>query len=141
VKARTGFFSLLSLLFFVVVVVCNGDLVQMMEKESSMSWFEEWFLYFQWEWGRDSTTLPLLKDFFNTSDSTIRRVLRRKLNTELEARKRWPRFATLDEDVTLISSWWLNKQGAKRGILWDDKKHISISATRDAQLNRHANSA
>jgi hypothetical protein len=43
VKARTGFVSMFSLLSF-VVVVCNGDLVRMMEKESSMTWFEEWFL-------------------------------------------------------------------------------------------------
>jgi hypothetical protein len=54
VKARTGFVSIFSLLSF-VVVLCDGDLVQMMEKETSMTWFEEWFLYFQWEWGREST--------------------------------------------------------------------------------------
>jgi hypothetical protein len=53
VKARTGCVSMFSLLSF-AVVVCNGDLVQMMKKESSMTWFEEWFLYFQWEWGRES---------------------------------------------------------------------------------------
>jgi hypothetical protein len=58
VKARTGFVSMFSLLSF-AVVVCNGDLVGMMEKELSMTWFEEWFLYFQWEWGRESPTLPL----------------------------------------------------------------------------------
>ena len=71
----------------------------------------------------------------------IRRVLRQKLNTVLEARKGWPRFATLGEDVILMSSWWLNKQGAKKVILWDDTTHISISAARDAHLNRHTNSA
>ena len=53
VKARTGFVSMFLLLSF-VVVVCNGDLVRMMEKEGSMTWSEEWFLYFQWEWGRES---------------------------------------------------------------------------------------
>ena len=40
-----------------------------------------------------------------------------------------------------MSSWWLNKQGAKKVILWDDTTHISISAARDAHLNRHTNSA
>ena len=119
-------FSLLSF----AVVVCNGGLVQMMQKESSMTWFEDWLLYFQWEWGRETTTLPLLKDFFKTSDSMICRVLRQKLNTVLEARKRLPRFVTLYEDVIQMSSWWLNTQGAKKVILWDDTKHISISAAR-----------
>ena len=75
-----------SLLYVVVVVVCNGDVVQMMKKESSMTWFEEWFLYFQCEWGRESTTLTLLKDFFKMSKSTIRGILRHKLNAVLEAR-------------------------------------------------------
>jgi hypothetical protein len=40
VKARTGFVSMFSLLSS-AVVVCNGDVVQMMKKESSMTWFEE----------------------------------------------------------------------------------------------------
>jgi hypothetical protein len=48
------------------------DIVQMMKKESSMTWFEEWFLFFQWEWGRESTTLTLLLDFIKMSKSTIR---------------------------------------------------------------------
>ena len=85
VKARTGFVSMFSLLY-VVVVLCNGDVVQMMKKESSMTWSEEWFLYFQCEWGRESTTLTLLKDFFKMSKSTIRGILRHKLNAVLEAR-------------------------------------------------------
>ena len=139
VKARTGFVSMFSLLSF-VVVVCNGDVVQMMKKKSSMTWFEEWFLFFQWEWGRESTTLTLLLDFFKMSESTIRRVLRHKLNAVLEARKRWPRFATLEEDVTLMSAWWQNKYGTKRVILWDDT-NINIPAASDSHLNRHTYSA
>jgi hypothetical protein len=104
VKARTGFVSMFSLLSF-VVVVCNGDVVQMMKKESSMTWFEEWFLFFQWERGHKSTPLTLLQDYFKMSKSTICRVLWHKLNAVLEARKRWPRFAMLEEDVNLMSAW------------------------------------
>jgi hypothetical protein len=66
-----------------------------------MTWFEDWFLYFQCEWGRESTALTLLKDFFKMAKSTIRRILWHKLNAVLEARRRWPRFATLEEDATL----------------------------------------
>jgi hypothetical protein len=139
VKAHTGFVSMFSLLSF-VVIVCNGDLVRMMEKESSMTCFEEWFLYFQWEYGRESTTFPLLKDSFKMSESTIRKILRHKLNAVLEARKRWPRFVTLEEDVTLMSAWWLNKYGEKRVIMWDDA-NINIPAASDAHLSRHTYSA
>jgi hypothetical protein len=76
VQVLSRVFSLLSF----VVVMRNGDLARMMEKDSFLTWFEEWFLYFQWEWRRESTTFPLLKDFFKTSTRTIRRVLRQKLN-------------------------------------------------------------
>ena len=100
-----------------------------------MTWSEEWFLYFQWKWGRESTTLTLLKDSFKMPKSTIRRILRHKLNAVLEARKRWPRFATLEKDVTLMSAWWLNKYGEKRVIMWDDT-NINIPAASDAHLNR-----
>jgi hypothetical protein len=123
-----------------VYPLIDKNIVQMMKKESSMTWFEEWFLFFQWEWGRESTTLTLLLDFFKMSESTIRRVLRHKLNAVLEARKRWPRFATLEEDVTLMSAWWQNKYGTKRVILWDDT-NINIPAASDSHLNRHTYSA
>ena len=69
----------------------------------------------------------------------IRRVLRQKSNTVLEARKRWPRFVTLYEVVTLMSSWWLNKQGAKKVILWDDT-NINMPVARDEHLSQHTNS-
>jgi hypothetical protein len=42
-------------------VVCNGDISVMMEMTSMMTWFEEWFLYFEmasdntcnsWKWAQ-----------------------------------------------------------------------------------------
>jgi hypothetical protein len=62
------------------------------------------------------------------------------LNAVLEARKHWPRFATLEEDVTLMSAWWQNKYGTKRVILWDNT-NINIPAASDSHLNRHTYSA
>ena len=43
-------------------------------------------MYFHFEWGCESTTLTLFKDFFKISKATIRRILRPKLNVVLEAR-------------------------------------------------------
>jgi hypothetical protein len=74
------------------------------------------------------------------SESTIHKILQHKLNAVLEARKRRPRFATLEEDVTLMSVWWLNKYGEKRVIMWDDT-NINIPAASDAHLNWHTYSA
>jgi hypothetical protein len=79
-------FSLLSF----DVVMYNDDLVQMMKKESSITWFKEWLLYFQWEWVLESTILPQLKDFFKASESTISRVLWHTLPTMLEMSRNEP---------------------------------------------------
>ena len=84
-----------------------------------------------------STIKGLLQDFHaNNSPSLAAEVE----HFVLEARKRWPRFATLDEDVALVSSWWLGKYGGKRVIMWDDT-NINIPAVSDAHLNRHTYSA
>lgn len=69
VHAQTGFASLMLLLSF-IVVVCNGNITMMMQQEKLLTWFEEWFLYFQWEWGWESTTLPLLEISFKLSSTT-----------------------------------------------------------------------
>jgi hypothetical protein len=38
-----------------------------------------------------------------------------------------------------MSSWWLNKQGAKKVILWDDT-NINMPVARDEHLSQHTNS-
>jgi len=51
VKRRTGFGSALELIAY-VVTVCNGDVDRIRQRKSSMTWFEEWFLYFEWSYGQ-----------------------------------------------------------------------------------------
>jgi hypothetical protein len=47
VKRLTGFPSLLLLLVY-IVVICDGSIIdQMMVTNSSLTWFEEWVLYFE----------------------------------------------------------------------------------------------
>ena len=107
-----------------------------------MAWFEEWFLYFQWEWERESTTLPLLKDLFKTSDSMIRRVLRQKLNTVLEARNQ--AMAKIRDvgrrchsDVLMVAECVRCKENNLVGRY----KYQHRPAARDVRLNRHTYSA
>ena len=45
VKGRTRF-KTLPLLLSYIAVVCNGDMERIMECETSLTWFEEWFLFF-----------------------------------------------------------------------------------------------
>ena len=35
-----------------IVIICNGDFSRIGERRSSLTWFEEWFLYFEWKFGQ-----------------------------------------------------------------------------------------
>ena len=57
VKRCTGFADVYMLLRF-SLIVCNGDLDLMAATTSiSLTWFEEWFLYFEFTWGRRTLRL------------------------------------------------------------------------------------
>ena len=46
VKWRTGFPHLSGLLLY-IFVVCDGDVALMLKRESSLTWFEEWFMHLE----------------------------------------------------------------------------------------------
>ena len=50
VKRRTGFASSLDMIAY-VITICNGNFRRIRKRKSSMTWFEEWFLYFEWSYG------------------------------------------------------------------------------------------
>jgi hypothetical protein len=54
VKRRTGFISKEAMLAF-IVLVCNADRGKMTETKMSLTWMEEWFVYFEYLWGRTLT--------------------------------------------------------------------------------------
>ena len=58
VKRRTGFADL-SMLLGYATVVCNGDIDLLTSPVTCLTWLEEWFLYFEWKWGK---TIPRLCD-------------------------------------------------------------------------------
>jgi len=58
VKRQTGFHSQQSLLSY-IFVVCNGDVEIVNHRLSSLTWYEEWFMHFEYQWGR---TLARIED-------------------------------------------------------------------------------
>lgn len=54
VKRRTGFSNIKVLLTW-IFIACNGDIDKISHRSSSMTWFEEWFMHFEYEWGRSLT--------------------------------------------------------------------------------------
>jgi hypothetical protein len=60
IKVRTGFPSLHVMMSFIIVAT-DGSIAAMTTTVSSLSWFEEWLLYFEWLWGRTATSFEALK--------------------------------------------------------------------------------
>jgi hypothetical protein len=119
VHSCTGFSSLASLIAF-IVVLSNGDMEEMTKTTTSLTWFEEWFLYFERIWGKRITRWTDCKQKYKISQRTCRRIFDNKLNIQMKVRRKWPRFATLDEDLRLRKTKWSEHFADKRLIMWDN---------------------
>ena len=135
VQLRTGFSSLFLMLAFLVVIY-DGSLRDMAMTTTLLTWFEEWMMYFEWVWGRQSTTTKSLAKNYKTSKSTAERILEDKRWKVLDAMRRWPRFASFEEDWELRSErWWRKYRKDARVIFWDDTNIAAVSPS-DADTNR-----
>ena len=70
VKRCTGFVSMTALLAY-IAVVCNENFDQMKQSSSEMTWFEEWFMYFEIVWGRSSARWIDVKAKYGLSRGVI----------------------------------------------------------------------
>jgi len=139
VKSCTGFASKTLLLTY-IGIACNGNTNAMQETTSSLTWFEEWYLYFDWIWGRESSSLSSLQSKYSISRRTVKRLLKAKKKVELEARSRWPLFVTLAEDQALMSDHWKAEYPDRRIIFWDNT-NVNIPAPSVAAMNRETYSS
>ena len=135
-KARTGFHSKFAALSFIIVIVCNGDVDVAVETRSELTWFEEWMLFLQWEWGRQTITQEALATSFNISVTQLRRVIPQKQSMVLAARSRWPLFSSFEEQIQLSDPSWMDNYGNKRLIMWDDT-NIPATSPSDPEINKH----
>ena len=135
VKRRTGFPTLAALLTY-IFIVCNGDINLIMRRDSSLTWFEEWFLHFEYKWGR---TLPRLWDaekVYGPNRQYLRKVVSAKYNIERRARNSWPVYVSYEEDRKFRnSSKWDHKYPDKRVVMWD-MTNIEACGFSDPDLQR-----
>ena len=136
IQARTGFSSKFAAIAYIIVIVCNGDVDVAVETSSQLTWFEEWMLFLQWEWGRQAINLRALAAGFKTNTTQLRRILARKLSFVLAARTRWPMFSSLEEQFHLSDPSWRENYGDKRLIMWDDT-NIPAASPSDPEINKH----
>jgi len=137
IKRRTGFHDLQMLLSF-VSVVCGGDMTNITKTTSILTWLEEWVLCFEFVWGR---TIIRLQDYVSTyrcREKTLRGVLRRRMRQTLDARDRWPMYASFLEDAKFRDPIWNEHFDPVVGerVIMHDSTNIPLATPSNAALQR-----
>jgi len=118
VKRRTGFDGSSAMIAY-IVIVCNGDFDRIKERRSSLTWFGEWFLYFEWKFGQTLRRQTDIDHTWGIMHQQINDVQDHKSVLEIAAMESWPRFALFDEDASLRKKDKWNRYDGYRPIMWD----------------------
>ena len=118
VKRRTGFSSSLDLIAY-VVTICNGDLELIRHRNSSLTWYEEWFLFFEFSYGHTAVRRIDMEATWKLHHFHINRILDSKLAIEIGALQSWPPYATLREDMLLRNKEKWDQYDDQRVVMWD----------------------
>mmetsp|Transcript_31595 Transcript_31595/g.76330 ORF Transcript_31595/g.76330 Transcript_31595/m.76330 type:complete len:534 (-) Transcript_31595:28-1629(-) len=137
VKRRTGIQDLSKLLSY-VMVVCGGSLEELFATSSKMTWLEEWLFYLELKYGRTAGRWQDIERMYKCRVKTLRRVLKRKLSLELGTRKRWPMYASYEEDARFRNRSWDSSFDPLNGerIIMHDATGIPLQRPSSAEQQR-----
>jgi hypothetical protein len=133
VKEETGFRSLRALLMY-VAVLGNGDALRMTESTTtSLTWFEQWYLFFEMSYGRSLLRWCDAERKYDMDRSKLVAVFDSKLRLEVTARDSWPAYASLAEDEALRDPdrWTAYKN--RRVVMWDSTD-FSVPKSENAEV-------
>ena len=134
VKCETGFTSVTHLLSY-VSIICNGDISKILAPTTNLTWFEEWYLFFELLWGRTLTRWCDAEGKYDVHRHTLRTdVFDVKLIMLMSTRASWPLYASLEEDEKLRDTQRWKDYDGKRCIQWDSTNlHIPKSSRAENQ--------
>lgn len=135
VKRRTGFESLHTMLVY-IFIVCNGDVAVVTKRNTSLTWFEEWFLHFEYKWGRTLSRLWDATKIYGPARRIIIKLIREKYDIESRSRSRWPVYVTHEEDIAIRKPKWNDKYPRSQRIVMWDMTNIEAYGFSDANLQR-----
>ena len=118
-----------------IVIVCNGDFDRMKERRSSLTWFEEWILYFEWKVDQTARRQIDIEHTWGIMHQQINDVKDHKLALEMSAMASWPRFASFDEDASLRKKDKWSRYDGYRPIIWD-MTNATTHAFSDTSIQR-----
>jgi len=136
VKRRTGFTCEAALLSY-IFVVCNGDIKNVSKRSSSLTWYEEWFMHFEYIWGKSLTRIIDVEKEYGIGHKQIEAILSAKVEIEYRALKSWPTYASYEEDVSLRErkAKWKTKWAKRRPVCWDMTDIVAYEFT-DPDMQR-----
>jgi hypothetical protein len=134
IKIQTGFPSLLSLLGYIAVVT-KGNIAIISTSLSTLTWFEEWYLFLEIIYGRSMTRWIDVEAKYNVSSCTLRKIYDNKIKTVLLAKSEWPLYASYNEDITYRKEGKWDGYESKRVIMFDNTDIIMQQPT-DAEAQR-----
>ena len=109
VKRRTGFPCEISLLTY-IFAVCNGDIDIIKTRQTTLTWYEEWFLHFEFIWCKSLTRIVDVERTFGINRRFIENIIDAKYEIEWCALLSWwPLFPTYEEDVKMRSEKFKRK--------------------------------
>ena len=119
VKRRTGFPNEKTMLSY-IIVVCDGDVDKIKERQTSLTWYEEWFMTFEYVWNRSLTRVEdVEKTFSDLRREDILKVIDAKQYICRSSRESWPMFASFEEDKKLQKDKWTSRYHGMRPVMWD----------------------
>ena len=118
------------------MIVCDGDISTVTSRVSSLTFFEEWMLYFEFIYGKTIPSVGATISAYDIKDrNVVRNIVDKKMEMVKESRKRWPSYVTIAEDEQLRDSDWNEKYKGKRVVFWDNTG-IDLHKPTDAVLQR-----
>ena len=135
IQVTTGFPSLLAMLGY-IAVVCQGKIETIIKTRSTLTWFEEWYVYFEIIYGKSIPRWVDAAEKYGTNDRTLREIYDEKLKRVLATRIEWTLFASFDEDKTYRKEGKWEAYKDKRVILYDNT-NIKLHQPSDAENQRN----
>ena len=118
VKRRTGFPALSHMLAYIIIIV-NGDIDHISRRVTALTWFEEWFFFFEWKYHQTLRRQEDLHAYWGINHECMNNLKDSKLRIELGALLSWPKYATYEEDLELRDEMKWSRFNGTQPIFWD----------------------
>jgi hypothetical protein len=125
---RSVFHFKIRLMVAMILIICNGNVNIMVTPLTNMTWFEEWFFFFEKIYGKSLSRWWDSMDKYNKNEKLLRKVFDRKLNMLIRSRRNWPTYVTLHLKSRLEKKNTSNWNPVAILVFWDWQKNLFLIA-------------